>query len=404
MTRRITLIRHAETEANVSGAWQGQSPSDLTAAGRAQIDVLAHHLDPPALLVSSDLDRAVATAEAIGPAELDPRWREFDFGAWDGLHPEEIERRYPEQFAELRAGADFAPAGGERASEFAARIQQALAAVAARLDEDEEAVVITHGGVIQVLVAGLLAVDFRGALALPDNTSATTIVLDGDRRPQVYTFNDAAHLGGDRSTQGARAVVLYRHGETVANIEHRWHGQGETPLTERGLRQAADLADHARPLGRIASSPLSRARLTAESVAATQGRSVEIVEDLIEIDFGGWEGMTVEEIEAADPERFHRIYRDGIDDARGGSGETFGQAAARFAAAVGAIAANGDDGAIGLFTHGGVSRAYIAGVLGIPFAARHALPVLRNTAHAEVLIGPGRTRLVSWNVAPHLER
>jgi hypothetical protein len=56
-----------------------------------------------------------------------------------------------------------------------------------------------------------------------------------------------------------------------------------------------------------------------------------------------------------------------------------------------------------MFTHGGVARAYVARVLGVSFAAREALPVLRNTAHAEMVIGQRRTRLASYNVAPHLE-
>lgn len=404
MTRRITLIRHAETEANASGGWQGQSDSDLTERGRAQIELLARRIDSPGLLVCSDLDRAAVTAEAIGSAEPEPLWREYDFGAWDGLHPDEIQRRFPGELEAMRSGEDFAPEGGEQASDFALRVQQAFADVAARLDDGEEATVITHGGVIHTLIAAILGIEDRGALTLPANTSATTVVLDGDRRPQVYLFNDASHLDGDVLGHGGRSVILYRHGETVANVEHRWHGRAETPLTDTGLRQAADLASHAVPLEVIASSPLSRARITAESVAAAQGREVAIVDDLAEMHFGEWEGMTVEEVQAADPDAFDRIYRSGIDEARGATGETFGEAGLRFAAAVDEVTADGDGGAVGLFTHGGVSRAYIAGLLGLAFADRHALGEFRNTAHSEISVGPRRTRVVSYNVAPHLER
>ena len=109
MTRRITLIRHGETEANVSGGWQGQSNSPLTDRGLAQIELAGRRFEAPSLLVCSDLDRTVATAEAIGTAEADPMWREYDFGAWDGLHPTEIERRFPGQLTAMRSGEDFAP-------------------------------------------------------------------------------------------------------------------------------------------------------------------------------------------------------------------------------------------------------------------------------------------------------
>jgi len=403
MTRRITLIRHGETEANVAGGWQGQSNSELTDRGRAQVELAGRRFSAPALLITSDLDRAVATAEAIGAAETDPAWREYHFGAWDGLHPTEIERRFPDQMAAMRSGEDFAPDGGERASEFALRIQQAFAAVAGRLDDGEEAIVVTHGGVIHSLVAATLGLEDRSGLALPANTSATTIMLDGERAPQVYTLNDATHLDPVGAPPSGRRVILYRHGETVANRDSRWHGRKETPLTEEGRRQATDLAAEAPPLGVIASSPLSRARKTAAAVASAQGGDVAIVDGLTEMDFGEWEGMTAQEAEASDPESFERIYRSGMDEARGTTGETFVEAGKRFSIAVDEIGRRAGSGSIGLFTHGGVTRAYLAGLLGLPFAGRHGLGVMRNTAHAEVSIEPHRTRVVSYNVAPHLE-
>ena len=403
MTRRITLIRHAETEANVSGGWQGQSDSPITERGLAQIGMLDGRFDAPDLLVSSDLDRAMATAEAIGLVEPDPLWREFDFGAWDGLTRQEIQRRFSGELDAMRSGLDFAPEGGERLSEFAARIQQAFAAVAARLSDGEEAIVVTHGGVIHGLIAATLGVSDRGALALPSNTAATTIVLDGARRPEVFAYNDASHLGADEAPTHGRSVLLFRHAETEANREHRWHGRGETPLTDSGRRQAADLAATAMPLDHIGTSPLSRARNTAEPVASAQGKDVGVFDGLAEIHFGEWEGMTVDEIRAVDRDAFDRIYESGLDEARGSTGETFGEAGKRLADTVDEITADTRADPIGLFTHGGVARAYIAGLLGISFADRHALPVLRNTARAEVRIQPNRTRVASYNIAPHLE-
>ena len=263
--------------------------------------------------------------------------------------------------------------------------------------------VVTHGGLIHSLIALILGAD-PGALALPPNASATTVVLDDGQRPQVFTYSDATHLGGDVARGEGRSVVLYRHGETVANVEHRWHGHRESPLTEIGRRQASDLAAAASPLDAIVSSPLSRAHQTAAPVADAQGIQVAVDDALREMHFGDWEGMTSAEAEAADPERFQRIYRSGLDEPRGQTGETFAEAGQRLAAGIDEVIAETDAGTIGLFTHGGVARAYVARVLGVSFAARNSLPVLRNTAHAEVVVGPRRTRLVSYNVAPHLER
>ncbi len=394
----------------MSGGWQGHSDSPITRRGLAQIDLLGGRFNAPDLLVSSDLDRAVRTAEAIGVVEPDPMWRELDFGAWEGLTQRETRRRFATELEAMRSGLDFAPEGGERLSGFASRIQQALDSVSARLSDGEEAIVVTHGGVIHGLVAAALGVGEQRALALPANTSATTIVLDGTRRPEVFVYNDASHLIADTAPSHAlppplpgRTVMLFRHAETEANREHRWHGRGETPLTESGRIQAADLAKTAMPLDHIAASPLSRARDTAAPVAVAQDKTVRVFDGLAEIHFGAWEGMTVDEIRAVDEDAFNRIYESGLDEARGSTGETFGEAGERLAATVDEITADTDADPIGLFTHGGVARAYVTGLLGIGFADRHGLPVLRNTARSDIRIEPNRARLVSYNIAPHLE-
>jgi glucosyl-3-phosphoglycerate phosphatase len=403
MTRRITLVRHAETEANVAGGWQGHRDSPITERGEAQIEALRGRLDDAALLVCSDLDRAMVTAAAIGDAESDPAWRELDFGDWEGMTPAEIRIHYPETFAAMVGGGDFLPEGGERLSEFNARILAALDGIADRLDDGEAAIVVTHGGVIMRLAAAVLGTPDAGVLALPANTSATTITIEDGRRPEVTVYNDAFHIPAGEGTIPGRRVLLYRHAETEANREHRWHGRGETPLTDTGRQQAADLAGSAVGLAHIAASPLSRARLTAEAVAAAQGSEVGVVDGLTEIHFGAWEGLTVDEIRAIDTEAFERIFESGIDEARGATGETFGEAGTRMAETIDGLLAVTPADPIGVFTHGGVSRAYVTQLLGIGFAERHALPVLRNTAHAEVRFEPRRTRLVSYNVAPHLE-
>jgi broad specificity phosphatase PhoE len=221
---------------------------------------------------------------------------------------------------------------------------------------------------------------------------------------RVFIYNDATHLQRDLLPEHPPRVILFRHAETEANVDGRWYGRSETPLTEAGRRQAADLAAAAVSLDLIASSPLSRARDTAASVAAAQKRPVNVVDGLAEMHFGEWEGLTAAEAEAADPEGFRRVYHHGVDEARGRTGETFDEAGNRFAGAVRQLTAGNNHRTIGLFTHGGVARAYIAGLLGVPFADRQRLPELRNTAYAEVVFEPRGTRVASYNVAPHLER
>ena len=87
-------------------------------------------------------------------------------------------------------------------------------------------------------------------------------------------------------------LYIARHGETPWNDENRVSGRTDVPLTERGNRQAQELAKNAMGKGIevILASPLLRARQTAQAVSEAIGVPVEIDERLIELDFGKFEG------------------------------------------------------------------------------------------------------------------
>jgi probable phosphoglycerate mutase len=102
-------------------------------------------------------------------------------------------------------------------------------------------------------------------------------------------------------------LYVVRHGETEWNREHRLQGRTDVPLNETGRRQAGCLARYfqAHPIARILTSPLRRALATAEIIARTTGCSCEILEELVEIHHGIWQGLTVREIEALHPEMWN---------------------------------------------------------------------------------------------------
>jgi broad specificity phosphatase PhoE len=374
----------------------------LSKRGRLQIDRLSGRLDShdATLLITSDLGRTRTTASAIGQSEPNAEWREFDLGAWDGLTSEEIRRRYPGVERERFGSGTFHPDGGERLVDFVDRVRNAFQAVADRLADGDRAVVVTHGGVIQTIVGAIIGAGDRSGMLVPSNTSLTTIRLTGDRA-EVFSYNDDLHLNGDAARPPGTRLRLIRHGETEANLEHRWWGRGETRLTEAGRRQAATLATVGASYDAIVSSPSSRAVETATPVAAGTGVAVQVIDDLAELHFGEWEGLTGSEARAADPEAFSRIFDDGRDEPRGRTGESFAEAGRRFGRAAAAIASNGP-GTVGVFTHGGVTRAYVTGLLGIPFSKREGLPILRNTAHSEIIFDASGPRVSSYNVAAHL--
>lgn len=159
---RLVFVRHGQTPWNVAGIWQGQADPGLTDAGLAQAREVAARLAAERergwrRIVSSDLQRARLTAEAIAeavgaPLSLEPRLRERDVRDWSGLTQDEVARRDPETLAAFRRGdPSVRPGGGESTHDVRAR---ALAVVAelVRDHPGEHLIVVTHLGLIRTLV------------------------------------------------------------------------------------------------------------------------------------------------------------------------------------------------------------------------------------------------------------
>ncbi|SCL70586.1 bifunctional RNase H/acid phosphatase [Micromonospora chersina] len=104
-----------------------------------------------------------------------------------------------------------------------------------------------------------------------------------------------------RATEEATRLILVRHGETERTVQKRYSGRGDVPLTDRGRAQArataARVAALAPSVAAVVTSPLSRCAATAEAIAALVGNPpVRPDDDLIECDFGVWEGRTFAEV------------------------------------------------------------------------------------------------------------
>ena len=107
-----------------------------------------------------------------------------------------------------------------------------------------------------------------------------------------------------RARGPATTTVLLRHGETPLSGERRFAGRGHIPLTDAGLEQAAAAAARLAARGGIdliVTSPLERARQTADAVAAATGVPVVVGDGWMETDFGEWEGLSQAEAERGWP-------------------------------------------------------------------------------------------------------
>ena len=200
----IILVRHGETALNVARVLQ---PADtpLSASGLAQAHAVAQRLAgmPIGAIVSSDLPRALATAQAIGAAcalavSTTPLLRERDFGDWRGLSYDAL-------------GIDpltlqAAPPGGESQARFEDRVALAFdLVVRARAAVDAPLVVVSHG----MLIRALLDWHCACGAALPPRFGNTAVsIVDAHSPHTASLLACTAHLGaGHADASGALAGV-----------------------------------------------------------------------------------------------------------------------------------------------------------------------------------------------------
>lgn len=180
-------------------------------------------------------------------------------------------------------------------------------------------------------------------------------------------------------------MTLYvaRHGETDWNAQGRYQGSVDIPLNGTGLQQAAELAERvaALDIDVIISSPLLRARMTAEVIQ--RAKPVPLVFDarLVERNMGVYEGLTRDEARTRLPETWARLGQFLLDDAPE-CGETIRQVDARVTAALEDIKINYHGKNVLLVCHGFVSRAVNRYLYGLPFDEMHGF-TLGNCEVAE---------------------
>ena len=202
-TTSLTFIRHGETDWNRQQRFQGQIDVPLNAAGHAQAARLAQAMagSPPDVFLSSDLIRAQMTAAPLAQAWartplLVPGLREQSFGVFEGLDLPAIRAQHEPLWQDwLHHRADFNLPGGESLRQFSARVLQSVQALA-QTHRGQRVVVVTHGGVLDVLWRSVrnLPLDGQRECAIPNTGINRLRWVDG--RLVIDDWADAAHLAG----------------------------------------------------------------------------------------------------------------------------------------------------------------------------------------------------------------
>ncbi|HMG41301.1 MAG TPA: histidine phosphatase family protein [Acidimicrobiales bacterium] len=201
---RVLLVRHGQSEWNVSGRWQGQTDPPLTDLGRRQAYSAARSLGTVDAIWASDLQRAAETAAIIsgelgvGPVVLDTDLRERDAGEWQGLTRAEIDEQYP---GYLEPPPDVSgegwvprrPPGWESDDKLMVRMRRSLLRIRREVGPGE-VLVVAHAGLL-FLVERSLGADGERLANLDgrwiDLTDGEDLV-DGADTPHL---SDIARLG-----------------------------------------------------------------------------------------------------------------------------------------------------------------------------------------------------------------
>lgn len=183
-------------------------------------------------------------------------------------------------------------------------------------------------------------------------------------------------------------LVLVRHGATPNNVDARYTGQSDVPMSPLGERQAEALAARlaSRPFDVVVSSDLARARGTAVRLATVLSLRLQLDSDLREVGMGEWEGRTVTDVAERYREALARWERDPVHFAPPG-GESLGDFSARVERAL----VRWTDGRAGerilMVTHGGVIGIAVCLALGLPLEYRRRLG-RDNTSITELELEP----------------
>ncbi len=202
MSLTLFLLRHGQTASSRENAFCGVSDPELTADGLAMAEAFAaaNRQLPWAAVFASPMRRTLATArplcQALGiEAQVRDGLKEINYGKWEGLTVESVDRDYHDDY--LRWTADpawYPPTGGELAVSIASRAMQVVEEIRRRYS-DGNVLIVGHKATLRIVLCSLLGIDvgrFRYRLGCP--VGSVSVVEFGPHGPLVKSLADRSHL------------------------------------------------------------------------------------------------------------------------------------------------------------------------------------------------------------------
>ena len=199
-------------------------------------------------------------------------------------------------------------------------------------------------------------------------------------------------------------IMLRRHGETEWNILGKFQGSTDIPLSNEGIRQAFMLKERLKSdFDYIFSSPLKRAYETAKILCDESGKHVSIAEEIREINFGEWEGLTVKGIAEKYPDIFNEWRNDKREGKFCGGDMSTLNASIRAKNCIMEIANKHKGKKIVIVAHGGIIKAGLIGIFEWDMSMYHKIALGNTCVNTITFNDDMKPALLGLNDTNHLD-
>jgi len=202
MSLTLYFLRHGETQASQSGGYCGVLDVNLTPEGHRMAEefAAAYKSLPWAAVFSSPLRRSMDSARPLCAAvgletQLRDGLKEIAYGQWEGKTPEEVNRRFHDEYVRWLADAGWnAPTGGERGVDVARRSSVVMEEIE-RTYLSGNVLVVSHKATTRIMICSLLGIDvgrYRDRISMP--VASLSIVEMTEQGPLLKALGDRSHL------------------------------------------------------------------------------------------------------------------------------------------------------------------------------------------------------------------
>ena len=200
---KIFIVRHGQTSGNRARKYFGITDTELNEQGMIQAGLISKRLEKESIskIYSSSLKRAVKTAEIIAKphrisVELKEDLREINFGDWEGLSFQEIQKSYSHEFSEWQNNImNFTTPHGESILELKERVETAFNEILNSAKENN-VVIVTHGGSIRIMLSKILSPNALETVfwKIKQDNAALNIIENTGNAQIISLINDTSHL------------------------------------------------------------------------------------------------------------------------------------------------------------------------------------------------------------------